>query len=170
MSENKKISELDLVTSNASGDMFPLVQSGVTMRTTMAKMYDYFASALNISNYYTKSQTDTLLVAKQDNYDLTNTVEGGDTCIFEAAESGLAVFTDTMTAKSNKYYYIDCAEITTDKYYEIGLRYEGVGFPIIMHYRVEVGRIRLNFGNIAVDGGAGTATNANFYVTFKQIN
>lgn len=170
MSENKKISELDLVTANASGDMFPLVQGGVTMRTTMAKMYSYIASALNISNYYTKTQTDTLLDAKQDNYDLTNTAEGTDTCAFEIAGSGLAVFTDIMTAKSNKYYYIDCPDITTDKYYEIGLRYEGAGFPIIMHYRVEAGRIRLHFGNIAVDGGAGTATNANLYVTFKQIN
>lgn len=188
MSENKKISELDLVTSNASGDMFPLVQSGVTMRTTMSKMYDYLTSALS-SIYYTKTQTDTLLNAKanqtttytktevnnlladkQDNYDLVNTADGGDTCTFEVAESGLAVFTDTMTAKSNKYYYIDCAEITTDKYYEIGLRYEGAGFPMIMHYRVETGRIRMHFGNIAVDGGAGTATNANLYVTFKQIN
>ena len=170
MSENKKISELDLVTANASGDIFPLVQGGVTMRTTMAKMYSYIASALNISNYYTKTQTDTLLDAKQDNYDLTNTIEGADTCTFDTSQSGLAVFTDTMDAKSNKYFYIECGEIATTKYYEIGLRYEGTGYPLIMHYRVETGRIRLHFANIAADGGSGAVTNANLYVTFKQIN
>jgi hypothetical protein len=188
MSENKKISELDLVTSNASGDMFPLVQSGVTMRTTMSKMYDYLTSALS-SIYYTKTQTDTLLNAKanqtttytktevnnllankQDDYDLTNSVEGGDSCIFDSAQSGLAVFTDTMTAKSNKYYYIECPSIGVNNYYELQLRYEGTGFPMIMHYRVENARIRIHFGNVAVDGGAGTATNTPFYVTFKQIN
>ena len=30
---NKKISELDLVASNASGDQFALVQNGETMKT-----------------------------------------------------------------------------------------------------------------------------------------
>jgi hypothetical protein len=188
MSENKKISELDLVTSNASGDMFPLVQAGVTMRTTMSKIYDYLTSALS-STYYTKTQTDTLLNAKanqsttytktevnnlladkQDNYDLENSQEGGDSCIFDSVASGLAIFTDTMTAKSNKYYYIECATIVANNYFVPQLRYEGAGFPMIMHYRVETGRIRLHFGNVAVDGGSGTATNAPFYVTFKQIN
>jgi len=188
MSENKKISELDLVTSNASGDMFPLVQSGVTMRTTMSKMYDYITSALS-SIYYTKTQTNTLLNAKanqtttytkvevdslldskQDNYNLQNTVEGGNGCIFDESTSGLAVFTETMTAKSNKYYTIESGDITVNQYYELQLRYEGTGFPVLMHYRVENGRIRMHFGNIAVDGGAGTATNTPLYVTFKRIN
>jgi len=38
---NKKISELDLVASNASGDQFPLVQNGETMKTTMSKIVTY---------------------------------------------------------------------------------------------------------------------------------
>jgi hypothetical protein len=38
---NKKISELELVTANASGDQFPLVQNGETMKTTMSKIVTY---------------------------------------------------------------------------------------------------------------------------------
>ena len=38
---NKKISELQLVTANASGDQFPLVQNGETMKTTMSKIVTY---------------------------------------------------------------------------------------------------------------------------------
>ena len=41
---NKKISELDLVASNASGDQFPLVQNGETMKTTMSKISTYLGT------------------------------------------------------------------------------------------------------------------------------
>jgi hypothetical protein len=41
---NKKISELQLVTANASGDQFPLVQNGETMKTTMSKISTYLGT------------------------------------------------------------------------------------------------------------------------------
>jgi hypothetical protein len=41
---NKKISELELVASNASGDQFPLVQNGETMKTTMSKISTYLGT------------------------------------------------------------------------------------------------------------------------------
>jgi hypothetical protein len=41
---NKKISELELVASNASGDQFPLVQNGETMKTTMSKMSTFLGT------------------------------------------------------------------------------------------------------------------------------
>jgi hypothetical protein len=41
---NKKISELELVTANASGDQFPLVQNGETMKTTMSKIATYLGT------------------------------------------------------------------------------------------------------------------------------
>jgi hypothetical protein len=41
---NKKISELELVASNASGDQFPLVQNGETMKTTMSKIATFLGT------------------------------------------------------------------------------------------------------------------------------
>ena len=41
---NQKISELDLVASNASGDQFPLVQNGETMKTTMSKIATFLGT------------------------------------------------------------------------------------------------------------------------------
>jgi len=41
---NKKISELELVASNASGDQFPLVQNGETMKTTLSKIATYLGT------------------------------------------------------------------------------------------------------------------------------
>jgi hypothetical protein len=41
---NKKISELELVTANASGDQFPLVQNGETMKTTLSKIVTYLGT------------------------------------------------------------------------------------------------------------------------------
>jgi hypothetical protein len=38
-----------------------------------------------------------------------------------------------------------------------------------MHYQTISNRIRLHIGNIAVDGGAGTNTNADLVVTFRKI-
>lgn len=64
MAENKTILELNEVTANASGDTFVVVQGGVTQKTTMSKIFDYLSNAFNVANYYTKSQTDTLLDTK----------------------------------------------------------------------------------------------------------
>jgi hypothetical protein len=41
---NKKISDLELVTANASGDEFPLVQNGETMKTTLSKIATYLGT------------------------------------------------------------------------------------------------------------------------------
>jgi hypothetical protein len=41
---NKTISELELVTANASGDEFPLVQNGETMKTTLSKIATYLGT------------------------------------------------------------------------------------------------------------------------------
>jgi hypothetical protein len=38
-----------------------------------------------------------------------------------------------------------------------------------MHYKIEGSKIRFHVGNIAVDGGAGTDTNANLEITFRII-
>jgi hypothetical protein len=46
---NEKISELGLVASNASGDIFPLVQNGVTSRTTMSKISTYLDTIFTTS-------------------------------------------------------------------------------------------------------------------------
>jgi hypothetical protein len=40
---------------------------------------------------------------------------------------------------------------------------------MIMHYRTIENRIQIHIGNIAVDGGSGTATNADLVVTFRKI-
>lgn len=166
---NKKISELELVTSNASGDQFVLVQNGETMRTTMSKIYDYLASAFNVSNYYTKPQTDVLLAAKQNDYDISNTATGANAVTINEP-SGLAVFTQTLSKKSNAYYEINniLAEEGITKV-ECNLFYSGAGFPVLMHYKVEAGKIRFHIGNIAVDGGSGIDTNANLEITFRLI-
>jgi len=91
MSENKKISELDLVTSNASGDMFPLVQSGVTMRTTLSKISAYlggiFTTPSAVSSqittalgpYATTLDLNTGLGKKQDKQQLDEVSVNADT-------------------------------------------------------------------------------------------
>lgn len=66
MAENKTILELNEVTANASGDTFVVVQGGVTQKTTMSKIFDYLSNAFNVSNYYTKQQTDGLVSVKLD--------------------------------------------------------------------------------------------------------
>ena len=58
---NKKISELELVASNASGDQFPLVQNGETMKTTMSKIVTYldtiFTTTSDVASQITSAIT-----------------------------------------------------------------------------------------------------------------
>lgn len=91
MSENKKISELDLVSSNASGDMFAVVQSGVTKRTTISKIVTYledvFATISSVTsqisealtNYATISDLTSGLETKQNKQEITEVAIDADT-------------------------------------------------------------------------------------------
>jgi tRNA/tmRNA/rRNA uracil-C5-methylase (TrmA/RlmC/RlmD family) len=137
MSENKKISELDLVTSNASGDIFPLVQNGVTMRTTMSKISSYldgiFTTTSEVAAQITAAITGKENISnKQNNLDadVTNTkyptvtatnsglatkqseydlgnTETGTTNVSIDATSGVGVFTQPITRKTSAQYDIN---------------------------------------------------------------
>ena len=196
---NKKISELELVTANASGDQFPLVQNGETMKTTLSKIVTYldtfFTTASEVASQITaalngyateeyadsaasaaegnaiaaaKEYADSQLETKQDDYNLGNTATG-TTSVSINATSGVATFTQILGKKSNAYYDINNTEIEAGDFIECHLFYTGAGFPIIMHYQTISNRIRLHIGNVAVDGGSGTDTNANLVVTFRKI-
>jgi hypothetical protein len=114
------------------------------------------------------SYVDTAVATRQLNYNLTNTGSGATNVTINAT-SGVATFTQTLSAKSNAYYNIDNTSILAGDKVEFSLYYEGAGFPIIMHYNTVANRIRLHVGNVAVDGGSGTATNADLVVTFRKI-
>ena len=196
---NKKISELELVTANASGDQFPLVQNGETMKTTLSKIATYLGTIFTttsavasqittaLTGYATEEYADTAasaaegnaiaaakeyadsqLETKQDDYNLDNTATG-TTSVTINATSGVATFTQRLNGKSNAYYEINNTSIAAGDFIECNLFYTGAGFPIIMHYQTISNRIRLHIGNIAVDGGSGTNTNADLVVTFRKI-
>ena len=240
---NKKISELELVTANASGDQFPLVQNGETMKTTLSKIATYLGTiftttaavaaqitaaiagkedtankqnnlnadatntkyptvtatntglgtklsltggtmAGNISmdgakvrglgepsadeDAATKIYVDNLVSGFQSQYDLNKSATGS-TSVSINFTSGVATFTQILGKKSNAYYDINNTEIEAGDFIECHLFYTGAGFPILMHYQTISNRIRLHIGNVAVDGGSGTDTNANLVVTFRKI-
>ena len=240
---NKKISELELVASNASGDQFPLVQNGETMKTTMSKISTYLgtiftttaavaaqitaaitgkedtankqnsltADATN-TKYPTVTATNTGLGTKlsltggtmsgaiamgtnkitglgdptanqdaatkfyvdnlsggfQTEYNLGNTASGTTAATINAT-SGVATFTAVLARKTSANYNINNTEIEAGDYIECNLRYDGAGYPLIMHYSTIANRIILHIANVAVDGGSGTDTNANLVVTFRKI-
>jgi hypothetical protein len=114
------------------------------------------------------SYVDTAVATRQLNYNLINT-GSGTTSVTINATSGVATFTQTLSAKSNAYYEINNTSILAGDKVEFSLYYEGAGFPIIMHYQTISNKIRLHIGNVAVDGGSGTATNADLVVTFRKI-
>jgi hypothetical protein len=238
---NKKISELELVASNASGDQFPLVQNGETMKTTLSKIATYLGTIFTTTaavaaqitaaitgkedtankqnnlnadgtntKYPTVTATNTGLGTKlpltggtmsgnilmdgakvrllgepsadEDaatkiyvdglvsglEYNLGNTATG-TTSVTINATSGVATFTQVLGKKSNAYYEINNTQIEAGDFIECHLFYTGAGFPILMHYQTISNRIRLHIGNVAVDGGSGTDTNANLVVTFRKI-
>jgi hypothetical protein len=238
---NKKISELELVTANASGDQFPLVQNGETMNTTLSKIATYLGTIFTTTaavaaqitaaitgkedtankqnnlnaddtntKYPTVTATNAGLATKLplsggtmsgninmdgakvrglgepsadedaatkiyvDNlvsgleYNLGNTATG-TTFVSINAISGVATFTQILGKKSNAYYEIVNTSIAAGDFIECNLFYTGAGFPILMHYETVSNKIRLHIGNVAVDGGSGTDTNANLVVTFRKI-
>jgi hypothetical protein len=116
----------------------------------------------------TKFYVDGLVSKVQLEYQLTNTATG-TTSVTINATSGVATFTQVLGRKSNAYYEINNTSIAAGDFIECNLFYTGAGFPILMHYQTISNRIRLHIGNVAVDGGAGTDTNADLVVTFRKI-
>ena len=192
---NLKISELELVASNASGDQFPLVQNGETMKTTLSKIATYLGTiftttsavasqiATALTGYATQTYadnasnqavvianeyTDDQVGGRQVEYRLTYT-DTGTNVVSINEESGLAVFTQILGKKSNAYYEVNNSLVAAGDKVECHLYYTGAGFPIIMHYKTETGKIRFHIGNPAVDGGTGVDTNANLEITFRLI-
>jgi len=194
MSDNSRILDLPPVTANASGDVFPLVQNGVTQKTTLSKIKTFFdgiytttsavaaqiSSALTnyvtnsslastLTNYATTTALSNGLALKQNEYDLGN-AETGTNLVTISELSGVATFTDILQKKTSAYYEIENALVVNGvTKVEYGLNYTGAGYPVIMHYKVENDKIRFHIANIAVDGGAGIDTNANLVVTFRII-
>jgi hypothetical protein len=107
---NKKISELELVASNASGDQFVLVQNGETMRTTMSKIYDYLASAFNVSNYYTKPQADVLLATKQDKQSLEQIEINAQEISALSVDNCILAISNFASGSGNATITIDCTD------------------------------------------------------------
>lgn len=197
---NKKISELELVASNASGDQFALVQNGETMKTTMSKIATFLGTIFTttsavasqistaLTGYATElyadaaadeaaakaitdanEYTDTAVATRQIEYNLNNAATGTNKVTINEL-SGVATFTQILTKKNNAYYEVEntLVEAGVTKV-ESKLYYAGQGFPILMHYRTEAGKIRFHIGNVAVDGGAGLDTNSNMEIAFRLI-
>jgi hypothetical protein len=126
------------------------------------------ATAGGIAQANANGYTDTQVAGLQTDYDLTNT-GSGTTSVTINATSGVATFTQTLSSKSNAYYQVNNTSIALGDKIEFSLYYTGAGFPIIMHYSTIANRIRFHVGNPAVDGGSGTATNADLVITFRKI-
>ena len=192
---NKKISELELVASNASGDQFALVQNGETMKTTMSKIATFLGTIFTTTTAVTaqisaalvgyatqtfattaangavttaNEYTDTKVALRQLEYDLTSTASGTNVVTIDKI-SGVATFTQILLRKTSAYYEINNSEIVADDLVELDLFYNGAGYPLIMHYRTELGKIRMHLANIAVDGGSGLDTNASMFISFRKI-
>ena len=193
---NKKISELELVASNASGDQFALVQNGETMKTTMSKIATFLGTIFTTTTAVTaqisaalvgyatqtfattaangavttaNGYTDTQIATRQLEYNLNNAATGTNKVTINEL-SGVATFTQILAKKDNAYYEVEntLVEAGVTKV-ESKLYYAGQGFPILMHYRTEAGKIRFHIGNVAVDGGAGLDTNSNMEIAFRLI-
>lgn len=106
MSDNSRILELPPVTANASGDVFPLVQDGVTKKTTLSKIKTFFdaiyttpsavASQISsaLTNYVTNSSLATTLSEYVTLFDLSNIL--GDYALKTLVETKQDRQTDTI--------------------------------------------------------------------------
>ena len=96
---NKKISELELVASNASGDQFPLVQNGETMKTTMSKIVTYLDTIFTTTSDVA-SQITTAIAGK---LSLTGGTMSGAIAMGTNKITGLGEPTANQDAVTKKY-------------------------------------------------------------------
>jgi hypothetical protein len=190
---DKKISQLDLVTNNASGDVFPMVQGGVNLKTTLSKIATFLQGFLPASEtakgfveLATQAETDTgtndttavtplklktssQWATKINKVDTANTATGEDELEINA-ESGVATFTDAINHNSSAVFTIKNNIISTGDCIAYGLEYVGNGYPSILHYEInDQVSIKFHVANLKVGGGT-PDTNSDIIIWFSKVN
>jgi hypothetical protein len=189
---DKKISELTLVTNNASGDVFPMVQGSANFKTTLAKIATFLQGFLPASEtakgfveLATQAETDTgtddatavtplklktssQWATKISKINTSNTATGSDSVTINA-ESGVATFTRPITHNDSFNFTINNSNIQVGDCIACVLKYSGDGYPSILHYVITTGVITLHIANLKVGGGSPN-TNQNLIVWFSKVN
>lgn len=189
---DKKISELTLVTNNASGDVFPMVQGSANFKTTLAKIATFLQGFLPASEtakgfveLATQAETDTgtndttavtplklktssQWATKITKLNIANTASGNDSVTINA-ESGIATFTRPITHNDVHNFTINNNTISATDVVETKLSYNGVGYPAILHCTCTANTITIHMANLKVGGGSDN-TNGNLVVSFLKVN
>ena len=189
---DKKISELTLVTNNASGDVFPMVQGSANFKTTLAKIATFLQGFLPASEtakgfveLATQAETNTgtddatavtplklktssQWATKITKLNIANTASGSDSVTINA-ESGIATFTRPITHNDAHNFTINNNTISATDVVETKLSYNGAGYPAILHCTCTANTITIHMANLKVGGGSDN-TNANLVVSFLKVN
>ena len=189
---DKKISELTLVTNNASGDVFPMVQSSANFKTTLAKIATFLQGFLPASEtakgfveLATQAETNTgtddatavtplklktssQWATKITKLNTANTASGNDSVTIDA-ESGIATFTKPITHNEAATFTINNNTISATDVVETKLSYNGAGYPAILHCTCTANTITIHMANLKVGGGS-DSTNGNLVVSFLKVN
>lgn len=189
---DKKISELTLVTNNASGDVFPMVQGSANFKTTLAKIATFLQGFLPASEtakgfveLATQAETDTgtndttavtplklktssQWATKITKLNIANTASGNDSVTINA-ESGIATFTRPITHNDAHNFTINNNTISATDVVQTKLSYNGAGYPAILHCTCTANTITIHMANLKVGGGSDN-TNANLVVSFFKVN
>jgi len=189
---DKKISELTLVTNNASGDVFPMVQGSANFKTTLAKIATFLQGFLPASEtakgfveLATQAETDTgtddvtavtplklktssQWATKITKLNIANTASGNDSVTINA-ESGIATFTRPITHNDVHNFTINNNTISATDVVETKLSYNGAGYPAILHCTCTANTITIHMANLKVGGGSDN-TNGNLVVSFLKVN
>jgi len=189
---DKKISELTLVTNNASGDVFPMVQSSANFKTTLAKIATFLQGFLPASEtakgfveLATQAETNTgtddatavtplklktssQWATKITKLNIANTASGSDSVTINA-ESGIATFTRPITHNDAHNFTINNNTISATDVVETKLSYNGAGYPAILHCTCTANTITIHMANLKVGGGS-DSTNGNLVVSFLKVN
>lgn len=189
---DKKISELTLVTNNASGDVFPMVQGSANFKTTLAKIATFLQGFLPASEtakgfveLATQAETNTgtddatvvtplklktssQWATKITKLNIANTANGNDSVTIDA-ESGIATFTRPIAHNDVHNFTINNNTISATDVVETKLSYSGLGFPAILHCTCTANTITIHIANLKVGGGS-DSTNGNLVVSFLKVN
>jgi hypothetical protein len=189
---DKKISELTLVTNNASGDVFPMVQGSANFKTTLAKIATFLQGFLPASEtakgfveLATQAETNTgtddatavtplklktssQWATKITKLNTANTANGNDSVTIDA-ESGIATFTRPIAHNDVHNFTINNNTISATDVVETKLSYNGLGYPAILHCTCTANTITIHIANLKVGGGS-DSTNGNLVVSFLKVN
>lgn len=121
-------------------------------------------NAVTAANLY----TDNIITTKQPLFDYSNTMSGvNEVTDIVSSPGAVCEFTEPIIQDRHSVFTVNSDAIIASSIIIANLKYDGLGYPVILFQTVELGKVKFTVGNLDLVGGSNT--NSNIIIEYQIV-